>query len=316
METIPEVIVFKIIFYLDVRSIGRLYCVSKRFKIACEDEAIWQRLYDKEHSSKQLTQLLELERNFESLDYRSKFIIACKLEKDQQHRAKVRMVLSNHNHHHHHHKNNNNNKFATLKFTKQSKNATRRFVFTEIKKSVKLPDGEMMEEWIASNVFEFFSEINRLYGEIADHCTSQSCPTMSAGPKYEYLWADEKDEKYKKPTQMLARDYIETLFNWALDLFEDEEFMPSDADVKFPKNFLPIIKTVFKRLFRVFAHIYHHHFEDLEKIKATTQFNEYFKHYYLFVQEFHLIAANDLKPMHAIIEKIKSSMHDNGEHTQ
>ena len=30
--------------------------------------------------------------------------------------------------------------------------------------------------------------------------------------------------------------------------------------VSFPKNFLSVIKVIFKRLFRVYAHIYHSHF--------------------------------------------------------
>lgn len=34
-----------------------------------------------------------------------------------------------------------------------------------------------------------------------------------------------------------------------------------DIGVPFPKNFVVMIKTIFKRLFRVYAHIYHSHFQ-------------------------------------------------------
>ena len=30
--------------------------------------------------------------------------------------------------------------------------------------------------------------------------------------------------------------------------------------IPFPKNFISVIKVIFKRLFRVYAHIYHSHF--------------------------------------------------------
>ena len=47
-----------------------------------------------------------------------------------------------------------------------------------------------MNEWLAVNTIEFYNEINVLYGILTEFCTAESCPTMSAGPKYEYLWAD------------------------------------------------------------------------------------------------------------------------------
>ena len=31
---------------------------------------------------------------------------------------------------------------------------------------------------------DFFNQINMLYGTITEFCTADSCPVMSAGPKY------------------------------------------------------------------------------------------------------------------------------------
>ena len=56
--------------------------------------------------------------------------------------------------------------------------------------AVELPAGEDLNEWLAVNTIEFYNEINVLYGILTEFCTAESCPTMSAGPKYEYLWAD------------------------------------------------------------------------------------------------------------------------------
>ena len=39
--------------------------------------------------------------------------------------------------------------------------------------------------WVAVNTVDFFNQINMLYGTITEFCTEESCPVMSAGPKYE-----------------------------------------------------------------------------------------------------------------------------------
>ena len=53
-----------------------------------------------------------------------------------------------------------------------------------------LPEGEDLNEWIAVNTVDFFNQINMLYGTITEFCTEQSCPVMSAGPKYEVRGGD------------------------------------------------------------------------------------------------------------------------------
>lgn len=56
--------------------------------------------------------------------------------------------------------------------------------------AVELPNGEDLNEWLAVNTIEFYNEISILYGTLTEFCTQENCPIMSAGPKYEYLWAD------------------------------------------------------------------------------------------------------------------------------
>lgn len=54
--------------------------------------------------------------------------------------------------------------------------------------------------------------------------------------------------------------------------------------VPFPKNFLSITKTILKRLFRVYAHIYHQHFSEVCKLQEEPHLNTSFKHFIFFVQ--------------------------------
>lgn len=47
---------------------------------------------------------------------------------------------------------------------------------------------------------------------------------MSAGPKYEYLWAD---EHVKKPIKVSAPDYVDNLMTWVQSILDDEAIFPS-----------------------------------------------------------------------------------------
>jgi len=50
----------------------------------------------------------------------------------------------------------------------------------------------------------------------------------------------------------------------------------------FPPNFRDVVKTIFKRLFRVYAHIYHSHFQKIVSLKEEAHLNTCFKHFVLF----------------------------------
>ena len=78
-------------------------------------------------------------------------------------------------------------------------------------KVVKLPKGEDFNDWLAVHVVDFFNRldlncqhhrkkwkidslslpfdrINLIYGTVCEQCSKESCPTMSGGAKFEYLW--------------------------------------------------------------------------------------------------------------------------------
>lgn len=47
------------------------------------------------------------------------------------------------------------------------------------------------------SVVDFFNRVNLIYGTVCDYCTEKSCPVMSGGPRYEYLWCDPTSPQYK-----------------------------------------------------------------------------------------------------------------------
>ena len=76
------------------------------------------------------------------------------------------------------------------------------------------------------------------------------------------------------------------------------------AGTPFPKNFQSIVKTIFKRLFRVYAHIYHSHFQKITSLGAEAHLNTCFKHFIYFVDEFKLIEAKELEPLKDLIDTL------------
>lgn len=67
--------------------------------------------------------------------------------------------------------------------------------------------------------------------------------------------------------------------------------------VPFPKNFLQICKKILCRLFRVFVHVYIHHFDRVIVMGAEAHVNTCYKHFYYFVTEMNLIDRKELEPL-------------------
>lgn len=138
---------------------------------------------------------------------------------------------------------------------------------------------------------------------LVEFCTAESCPVMSAGPKYEYLWAD--GTNVKTPLKVSAAEYIDYLMTWVENQLNNEQIFPSVIGVPFPRNFLSIIKVIFKRLFRVYAHIYYNHFPHIVMLDCGYHLNTCFKHFIFFIDKFNLVEAKELAPLADLIQKFK-----------
>lgn len=65
----------------------------------------------------------------------------------------------------------------------------------------------------------------------------------------------------------------------------------------FPKTFMQVAKKILSRLFRVFVHVYIHHFDRVSQMGAEAHVNTCYKHFYYFVTEFSLIDHKELEPL-------------------
>ncbi|GAV03374.1 hypothetical protein RvY_13804 [Ramazzottius varieornatus] len=191
---------------------------------------------------------------------------------------------------------------GTLKYSLHKRALASFDTEVDLKRTVRLPEGESLEDWIAVYIVDFFNRINLIYGTVTDYCTPSTCPTMSAGQKYEYFWSDGRE--YKKPTRMPAREYLTLLLDWVDTTINDIKVFPVFVDVPFPSNFLATCKKIASRMYRVFVHIYIHHFDTLTDLSAVPHVNLCYKHYYYFVTEFNLVSKKELEPLHDLTERL------------
>ncbi|KAK4934078.1 hypothetical protein LTR28_010921 [Elasticomyces elasticus] len=176
-----------------------------------------------------------------------------------------------------------------------------------LRKAVKLPEGEDKDEWLAVNVVDFYNQANLLYGSITEFCSPQSCPEMKATDecapprlstththadehhhRFEYLW--HAPPQYPKPTRLPAPTYISHLLTWTSTLLSNPSLFPTAPGVDFPAAFRATVFQIFKRLYRIYAHIYCHHYGVVRGLGLEAHLNTGFKHYVLFVEEFGIAA--------------------------
>lgn len=173
----------------------------------------------------------------------------------------------------------------------------------DVKEAVRLPEGENINDWLSVNTVDFFNQLNWLFSSMIEKCTTEACPEMTAGPSFQYYWQD--NGKFKKPTMLPAKEYIKNCLIWTEIQITDEKVFPSDPDRDYPKDFKKLVMTIFKRLFRIYAHIYYHHRDDIQELGCEEQLNTSFRQFVYFSKEFKLIPEDQLAPLKQIIDMLE-----------
>jgi MOB kinase activator 1 len=172
-----------------------------------------------------------------------------------------------------------------------------------LREAVKLPKGEDELEWIAVNIVDFFNALVFLYDMVnQEHCTEKTCPTMCAGPKFEYRWMD--GEEIVKPIECSAPVYCGYLFRWVEKQIDDEKIFPKKQGDAFPADFKKRVRKIAARLFRVYAHLYHSHFKIICALQAEKHLNTIFKHFVYFAVEFSLISSEEMMPLRELVDGV------------
>lgn len=123
---------------------------------------------------------------------------------------------------------------------------------------------------------------------------------MSAGDNTEYLWV----EPGQDPQSVSAAHYVDSLMIWVESLLDNENIFPHEDSHDFPLNFNMIVKAVFKRLFRVYAHIYYSHINHIAALKLESHLNTSFMHFIVLSEKFTLISQMDRSPLEVLINSL------------
>jgi MOB kinase activator 1 len=171
----------------------------------------------------------------------------------------------------------------------------------DLRESVKLPVGENINEWYAKHVSCFYQQLSMIFPMIAEFCTPENCPQMTAGGGFKYLW---QENERQKPIALSAPVYINTLLDWVKRQLEDESIFPTALGAPFPANFELVVRNIMKRLFRIYAHAYYPHQENFRSLGATAHLNTSFRHFVLFQNQFALVDPDQLDPLRDVIDAI------------
>jgi len=162
----------------------------------------------------------------------------------------------------------------------------------------------MLGEWLTTNAVEIYREIEFIYGVLADYCTKASCPSMTAGRRFEYLWAD--GVKYIQPVKLAAPEYIHHLMTWTdkmLEPYVNKRKLTKTGEFA-SQSWQKVFRNIFKRLFRVYAHIYHSHMKVIDELRVQRHLNTSFKRFVLFVDEFSIITLTHMEPLGDLVQKM------------
>jgi len=168
----------------------------------------------------------------------------------------------------------------------------------DLRALVQLPRGVERNAWIAAKTVALFEEAVAAVTVSGDICSSKTCPRMSCGKHIIYDWADETSSK---PEPLCAIEYMGRLVQWGHEMLKNDSVLPRDGKVWQP-HFLDCMKALHRRLFRIYAHIYINHFEDVKHYDCEAILNFQFKHWLFFVRSFGLVVDADLLPLRRLVE--------------
>ena len=135
--------------------------------------------------------------------------------------------------------------------------------------------------------------------------------------RFTYTWLDNN----RNPIRIPAHQYISLVQKWIMGKINDRRIFPTDTNITpprgqaasnkdwmgkpsgFPDTFENDIKSLYRQMFRCYAHLYHGHWvEPFYHLNVHKELNTCFIHFVNVGKEFDLLDDKDLKPMQPIVD--------------
>ena len=199
-------------------------------------------------------------------------------------------------------------KHATLKRNTLSALTKRTLGAGNMVTAVKLPDGEEKNDWLAANTVDFFNELSLLYGLVVQSATKKYAnPGEGFPPGFEYRWS----QPGKKPIRVSSPEYVDYVMTWIEANLDNPSIFPTLEDDPWPDDFESYISDMFRRMFRIFAIIFHRSFDEIEKIDAQAHLNTVFKHFMFFCFEFKLVDEKETAALKGPVQVLQQEWQKN-----
>lgn len=146
---------------------------------------------------------------------------------------------------------------------------------------------------------------------------------------HSFTWLNSRRE----PVELPAQEYITLMQRWISGKIDDTKIFPTEASgvsyahnpsitttplsqltspgepdwvgkrSGFPQNFVEVCQTIFRQMFRVYAHLYWAHFtEPFYHLNLEKQLNSCFSHFILTATALDMLRPHELEPMQPLID--------------
>jgi MOB kinase activator 1 len=198
-------------------------------------------------------------------------------------------------------------KILSNKYDKVSK-VTGSVVRNDFFELVQIPPGVPKSDWLISNAVDFLERTELLFSSCSLFCTVSTCPMFNAGPHYHYFW---EDDDTQQPVQLSAPEYFNALKHWVKRTMANEKLFPRTPGADLSSEAFDALKTIYRRLFRIMAHMYMCHFSDIKKQNMETVINTVLGHYSVFALHYELIELSEiemLEPVYVAMAKTEPTV--------
>lgn len=103
---------------------------------------------------------------------------------------------------------------------------------------------------------------------------------------------------------MSAPDYFAALKKWIRRSLSNSKLFPQISGIEFSAEAKVIIETAYRRMFRVFAHLYTCHFAAIQKQNMEVVINTLLAHFVVFAINYELILEEELDMLEPVFRKI------------
>lgn len=168
---------------------------------------------------------------------------------------------------------------------------------TDFESLIAVPRTCNLSDWLIINLVDFLERVELLFSSCSLFCTPDTCPMFNAGPHYHYFWEDADTEQ---PIQLSAPEYFSVLKRWIKRNLQNTKLFPKQSGTELIPEAVEILKSAYRRLFRILAHLYMCHFNHIREFQFEVVINTVLAHYTDFALRYEMITPQHIEMLQPV----------------